>query len=270
MNGCKIYHNTVYTSPSPLNSGVSAFTLTEWYTGINGVEVYNNIFQSTGGAYMVNVPTGYDAVFNGNLYWPTGGTFKIRYHGTNYGSLSSWRAASGKELIGSQLTGISADPQLVNVGSNPIVWPAPTSSLSAYQLLPASPALNSGLNLTSLFAINTGSLDYFGSALASSNTRDIGAFEQPAVIVTALNEGVAAASEKIGYYPNPVNVGEAIHFTGGELPYSVELYSINGSLVRKDEQLTDEYLIPGTMNGVYIVKITDVKGKVYSGKIIVR
>jgi hypothetical protein len=303
MNGCKIYNNTVYMSPSALNSGVGALTITEWNTGINGIEVYNNIFQTTGGSYLVDVPTGYDAAFAGNLYWSSGGTFKIRYHGTNYSNVSAWRTASGKEQVGSLTTGITADPQLINAGAGGIIWPLPTFSLSAYKTASTSPAINSALDLNTLFAINSGTVDFYNTVLPAPNMRDIGAYERAASSSTSIGEPTntvvvthvptltmvttptasssspittdiaeQALAEKITYYPNPIKGGEDLHIKGGEAPYALELYTINGVNIVKQISSDALYHIPEgqLVSGIYIIRIIDSKHRVKSGKIIVR
>jgi hypothetical protein len=271
MNGCKIYHNTVYTSPSASNSGVGAFAITEWNTGITGIEVYNNIFQTTGGAYLVNIPTGYDAFLAGNLYWSSGSTFKIRYHGTNYNSVNDFRNASGSEKVGTMLTGITADPQLSNIGGAAIVWPAPTASLNAYITNPVSPAINSGLNLNTLFAINTGSVDYFNTMLPAYNMRDVGAYERPASVITSIKD-ITQVEEKLRFYPNPVAPGEEIQLNGGEGTYTIEMFSLSGALVLKQKVDGDKFSIPEGIfaKGIYIVRLSDKKGKESSSKLILK
>ncbi len=270
MNGCKIYSNTIYTSSSASNPGVGAFTVIDWNTGITGIEVYNNIFQTTGGASLVDIPVGYDAFFAGNLYWSTGGVFKINYHGTNYSSVAAWRNASGKEQVGSLLTGVTADPLLMNVGAGTILWPTPTYSLSGYITQLTSPAINTGLDLGSLFGIHTGATDFFNSVLSASNPADIGAYENPSSMTTQI-EGGNASGKNISYYPNPVENGEQIHLAGGVPPYSVELLTINGMTVSKEVVQGQEYLISGTRvaSGLYIIRIIDSKDRTTSGKLVV-
>ena len=168
------------------------------------------------------------------------------------------------------LTGITADPLLVTPGGNAIAWPAPTASLSAYKTSPSSPAINAGLDLSSLFAINTGTVDFYNSVLPAYNQRDIGAYEKPTIIVTALSE-TNAEKMKISIYPNPVSPGETLHFSGTEGAYLVELYSINGSLVLKQMLEGEEYHLPeGITTGIYIVRLSNNKGDISSEKIIVR
>lgn len=270
MSGCKIYHNTIYTSSSPTNGGVSAFSIMNWNAGITGIEVYNNIFQTAGGADLVSVPVGYDAAFAGNLYWSGGNTFKIVYHGSTYNSVSAWRAASGKEQVGSQFTGVTADPLLLNAGAGIIAWPAPTYSLNAYTTSPASPAANVALDLNTLFAINSGPVDFFNTTLPASNLRDIGAYENPASMTTAI-QTTTVGGDKISYYPNPVLGGENIHFAGGDAPYVLELFGTNGDLIVKETVHGSEYHVPQGLlpTGVYIIRIVDGKERATSGKIVV-
>jgi hypothetical protein len=272
MNGCKIYQNTIYTSSSPTNSGVSAFSITQWNTGVNGVEVYNNIFQTAGGAMLVNVPTGYDAAFAGNLYWSSGSAFKIYYHGNTYSSVGAWRTASGKEQVGSMATGVTGDPLLLNAGSAIVAWPAPTYSLNAYTTSPISPAANVALDLNSLFGINSGTVDFFNTTLPSANLRDIGAYENPASMTTGVQTANAGASdEQIKYFPNPLVGGENLHLAGGDAPYVLEFFTINGAAVLKETVYADEFHIPDGIlaAGVYIIRVVDAKRRNSSGKIVV-
>lgn len=268
MNGCKIYHNTVFISASTTNSGAGAFTITDWNTGINGIEVYNNIFQTSGGAYLVNVPLGYNAVFAGNLYWSSGSAFRIRYQGIDHTTLSAWRGASGNEQLGSTLTGLTADPLLTNTAAGVIAWPAAPSTLNGYMTSPGSPATNAGLNLGSLFSINSGAIDFFNSSLTPSNP-DIGAYENPASVTTLLEENSSA--ERISYYPNPINAGDDLYFSGGVSPYAVELTDMNGAIIAKEIVPGSLYHIPeGWLpGGLYIIRVTDRKNRITSGKIVI-
>jgi hypothetical protein len=84
MDGAQIYNNTVYTTPSATNPTHGAFQITEWNTGMQNIAVYNNVFVATGGAPLISVPAKYSAFFAGNLYWTSGGPFKIFYQGKTY------------------------------------------------------------------------------------------------------------------------------------------------------------------------------------------
>ncbi|MBC7695760.1 MAG: T9SS type A sorting domain-containing protein [Burkholderiales bacterium] len=271
MNGCKIYNNTIYTSPSTSNPNVGAFTIINWNTGMTGIEVYNNIFQTTGGASLIDIPNGYDAFFAGNLYWSSGGNFKIRYHGTIYSSIAAWRTATGNEKVNSTITGITADPLLNNVGNGGVLWPAPTYSLNAYKTQAGSPANNAALNLSSMFAINTGAIDFFNSALAASNIRGIGAYEKSSSLATSI-EDKNASDVNISYYPNPVLSGEYIHLSGGEGPYKIELFSISGALVAEEIVKGSEYYVQEGRfaTGIYIIRINGKNENETTGKLIIK
>jgi hypothetical protein len=271
MGGVKIYNNTIYTSPSSSNSGVGAFKFTEWNTGITGVEVYNNIFQSTGGAYLVYVPTGYNATFSGNLYWSSGGTFKIYDGNTFYNSLTSWRNATSNELTGSIGTGVSANPNLLNAGNGGTVFPNPVTQLNAYKIGAGSAAIDAGQNLVSSFNINIGSHDFFNNALAGT-IADIGAHEAAESLTTGI-ENTNSKEGAISFYPNPVASGSEITVKGAELPFSAEIISVTGARVWKESKIeTKEYAIPtaGMAAGPYFLLIEDNVGHKKVNKVIIQ
>lgn len=267
MNGCRIYHNTIYTDASATNAGVGAFTVINWNTGITGIEVYNNIFQTSGGASLVDVPTGYDVSFAGNLYWASNGAFKIRYQGIDHSSVTAWRAASGNEQVGNLQTGITADPFLTNIGAGTVVWPAPSYSLNAYATATSSPAINTALNLANLFGIDPGTKDFFTSAIPGP--ADIGAYENPASMTTSLSGNDASGT--LSFFPNPVHAGEDIFLVGGEAPYAMEFLSLNGAMISREIVPGSVYHIPeGSIPvGLYIIRIIDNRKRLTSAKIII-
>jgi hypothetical protein len=271
MNGCRIYNNTVFVSPSQANVNLNAFSIVDWHKGMSGIEVYNNIFMTSGAVSLIHVPQGYNAFFAGNIYWTFGAAFKIDYQGTVYTQLSTWRTATGNEQLTSQTTGIVADPLLINVGGGAVVSPSPTHSLNAYMTGAGSPALNAALDLNALFAINTGTVDFFNNPLPAGNSKDIGAHEKPVLIITAMNEELFKG-EKITFYPNPLNAGEALQLKGGVGPYHIELYNIAGMLIATGEDITSAYYFPTNVlpGAIYIVKITDARGLKQTGKIVIR
>ena len=177
MSGASIYNNTIYVSPQTVNSSECAVQFVNWATGIDHVAFYNNIFISTGGVPFVNIPAGYSAFFAGNTYWPSGGSFSIRYQDKSYTSLSSWRTATGNEVVNGRNTGYNSDPLLTNAGSGGTVgFGNSLHSLSAYKIGNiSSPACNTALDLHSLYSINTGTADFWGTALPGGSANDIGA-----------------------------------------------------------------------------------------------
>lgn len=256
MDGAKIYNNTVYITPSPANSAIGAFTITDWHKGITGTEVYNNIFQTTGGVALIDVPAGYSAYFAGNLYWSSGADFKIYYQGPTYTNLLDWRAATGNEQFGSMATGIAANPAFNATGNGTVVFPNPTEQLSTYKLSAGSPATDAGLDIANLFGISRGSRDFFNNTIYDGSIADIGAYD------ATLSTGIAGAGGEniISIYPNPVKSGNPIIIKATRFPYSAEMISITGASVWRDEKIeTLEYQVP-TINlaaGLYILSITD-------------
>jgi hypothetical protein len=271
MSGVKIYNNTVYTSPSATNAAVGAFTIINWSTGINGVDVYNNIFQTTGGASLIDIPAGYSAHFASNLYWSTGGNFKIKYQGTTYTNLAAWRTATGNEKNGPSETGIVADPMLKNVGNGGIVFPNPASRLNAYTLGTGSPAIDAGLDLTNLFGINIGMVDFFSNSIQGA-TADIGAHESAGAVTTGVESPNSKIGDKISFYPNPAKSGTPLNVKGAELPYSAEIVSMTGASVWKEAKIeSKEYTIP-TINlaaGAYLLLIKDSSGQKKVNKVVI-
>lgn len=271
MSGCKIYNNTVYETPSATNSGVAGFNIIDWYKGITNIEVYNNIFQTTGGAYLVDIPAGYTVKFVGNLYWSTGGTFKIVYQGQTYNTLTAFRTGTGNEKLGSTLTGIVANPNLKNVGNGGTMFPNPVTQLNAYTLGAGSPAIDAGLDLMSSFSINAGAHDFFNNSILAGSA-DIGAHE-----VTNITTGIASTDEelkeKASFYPNPVASGNPMFVKGVGFPYSAELVSMTGASVWKENKIeTVDFPIPTTTlaAGPYILVVVDNNGRRIVNKMIVQ
>ncbi|MES2593370.1 MAG: T9SS type A sorting domain-containing protein [Bacteroidota bacterium] len=270
MTGAKIYNNTIYISPSATNSGAGGFTIIDWNQGISGIEVNNNIFQSTGNAPLIDIPANYSAHFAGNLYWSSGGAFKIKYQGSTYTNLASWRTATGNELSGNNPIGIVGNPSLKNAGNGGTLFPNPTTQLNAYQLESNSIAIDAGLDLMGLYGFNGGSRDFFNNTIYDGAIADIGAHE--VTLSTAIASGKAIGSE-IAFYPNPVKSGDPIFVKGAEPPYDAELFSITGARVWKEDKIEskEEHSIP-TINlaaGLYILSVVDVNDKKRVNKVIV-
>lgn len=272
MSNCKIYNNTVYQTPSATNAGVGAFTIIDWAKNISGIEVYNNIFQTTGGVSLIDIPVGYSALFAGNLYWSSGAAFKIKYQGATYSSIAAWRTATNNEKVNSTLTGITANPNFNASGSSIIMFPNQTYQLNAYKLTAGSPALSSGLNLTSVYSINTGSRDFFGNPIANGALANIGAHGAINNIATGIGNA-SLNSESVVLYPNPVRSGDPLFVKGIQMPYSAELISITGQQVWKKEKIeNDRYPIP-TGNfaaGPYILLLVDANDQKNTQKLIIQ
>src|SRR5439155_26915004 len=82
VSGAQTYNNTVYISATG-NSNTAAFFGHDYGSGgkePSNVQIRNNIFQTTGGAKILNITNGVASKgglhFQGNAYYSTGGSFK--------------------------------------------------------------------------------------------------------------------------------------------------------------------------------------------------
>ncbi len=174
IKNSEIYNNTVYISPAPSGSpkaiSISGPTV--------NVHVRNNIFITTGGLQLVNVPSGQSGIlFQGNDYWSSDDSFAIKWGSTTYTDLGSWRNATGQEKIGNVITGFNVDPELVSLGGGGTFGDATLlPTLTAYQLRSTSPLIDAGLNLTQ-FGINPGQTDFYGDTIPQGSAYDVGAYD---------------------------------------------------------------------------------------------
>lgn len=205
-NGLKLYNNTIYVTPSAKNkySTFGAFQMTDYGTNMSGVECYNNIFKTTGGLPLLNIPATFvpqTPKFIGNLYYT--GTDPLSFtYGSQYNSLADFRTAGTYcEKNGATPTGFALDPKLLNTSRNPLtLFPKPTDSLEAFQIGASSPCRNAGLDLATLFGIQMGNRDFWGNNNYNESSPDIGACEwsSPAAGAHSANQA------EIRIYPNPL------------------------------------------------------------------
>ena len=78
--------------------------------------------------------------------------------------------------------------------------------------------------------------------------------------------GVEEVAESIGVYPNPARDRVVIE---GMEAVEVKVYNTSGQMV-KCVRGTNEIDVEGLAEGVYLVRIMDADGKVYTNKITVR
>ena len=266
MSGANIYNNTIYISPQSANISESAVYFTNWFTGINNVAFYNNIFYTTGGVPFVGIPSGYSAFFAGNIYWSSGSPFSLFYQGSNYSSLASWRAATGNEMISGSNTGINSDPLLTNPGSGGTIgFGNSLTSLNAYKINNVtSPANNAGLDLFSLFSINTGNTDFWGTILPGGSVDGIGAnqFSIPLpLVILYFNGSCAVTQQNISWA-----TGEETNMRSIDLMYSGDgkKFSLLSAISPKGSNSVYSYAndmaLPG--NNYYQLKMTDLDGSI--------
>ena len=174
IDGTQIYNNTMYLT-KPSVGFASALLI---YQATDNVSVRNNIFDVSGGMDTVLVKVaGSGLVLQDNDYW-TGQTTStaIGWGSSTYQTLAAFRSATGEEKLGSTATGFAVNPGTSPSGS------APTSTAN-FILLPTSPLIGAGLNLSAL-GINPGSTDYYGDPLPTNSALTVGAYELSSVAVT--------------------------------------------------------------------------------------
>ncbi|GAA3825130.1 right-handed parallel beta-helix repeat-containing protein [Streptomyces phyllanthi] len=163
LSNLQVYQNTVVLTANG-TAGAPALGLG---TGLLSASVRNTILV-TDGARLVRSSTAYPAStvqLQGNDYFTTAGTWAVTWGTTAYGSLNSWRTATGQERVGTTATGLNVAPDLLG-GDAPFI----TDPDVVWEIIPesSSPLVGQALDLQSLFGIDPGPHDYFGTALGSS------------------------------------------------------------------------------------------------------
>ncbi|MCX6351854.1 MAG: T9SS type A sorting domain-containing protein [Bacteroidetes bacterium] len=268
MKGAMIYNNTVYISKADTNKFIGAFSMFDIDTGINGTVVYNNIFQTKDDVPLVNVPKRYQAKLNQNLYWSSGDSFKIKYQGKDYHTLTDWQTATRNEMFDTLPTGLVADPKLLNAGGGKTMYPDTLTKLTNYKLAPTSPAINAGFDLRVMYGIKTGNRDFWGDSLYLDTAVDIGAYESH--IITAVNAAVNQFQYRV--FPNPTPQGMELKIMYNALKLSAEIYTVQGVMVMKQISSGGSFMVIATQSlpkGIYFLRLMDEKGFAKVEKIMV-
>lgn len=154
----EFYNNVIYNEDKP-----ALYFLNHRNAGFN---FRNNIFVSKSGKI-------YDRIngenFQGNNWYSLANT-------STQDSLNfiAWVQANNQEMINGDIVGIYANPKLVNPGSSNITNPLLLSLVDDYKLKMESPVIDKGLDLESLFYINSGTRDYFGVPIQQGMAFNIG------------------------------------------------------------------------------------------------
>jgi hypothetical protein len=213
-NGLKFYNNTIYSTPYTsttsglgLRSQSAAFQMSDYGSSMLNIECYNNIFQTTGGIALMNIPntfvTATSPKFISNLYWTNGGAYKMKYGNSTYTSLSSFRGTN-REQLSAVNYGLNADPLLTNVSAAaPTLCPASTETLDAFKITASSPAKDAGIDIFGKFGYNVGLRDYWNNASKSGSAFDIGAHEYTSLVPNEIINETTTASLMV--FPNPSN-----------------------------------------------------------------
>ena len=170
MSDVYVYNNTLYLSEHATNSSAANIKYIYWKPVKENINFFNNILYAANGTDLVDIPSGYDGYFAGNLYFSES-DFNIKYKGQIYTSLEDFRS-TGNEIYNGTDSGYEANPMLLDAGNGGTIgFGNKVSNLNAYLLETSSPAINNGIKIS-----NAGSRDFFGNNL-SSFSNDIGAHQ---------------------------------------------------------------------------------------------
>ncbi len=167
MTGLQVYNNVFYNANS---NGVA--TVRVQNSNMSGT-IANNIFYTTGGKTIITSTQNASAMqFAGNDYVTPTNSFKVIWNGVTYTSLGAWQAATSpaQEKISGVSVAILTDPTLASGGSGGVIGGYVPSLLPWYKLITGSTALGTGLNLTTAFSINPGSVDWYGGTIPNGGS----------------------------------------------------------------------------------------------------
>jgi hypothetical protein len=172
------YHNSIYMAAGRSGSPAAVRVVS---TGGSGVKIRNNILYTDGGVPLVVAPavSVSKLQYQGNAYFPGGESFVIRWGSRTYGSLATWRTATGQEVHASNPTGLSVDPQWLSPGGGGTFDdPSSLAALSAYKLRDSSPLIDKGLTLSGVFGNDIGPHDYYGTPVPAGAGPEVGTYEK--------------------------------------------------------------------------------------------
>lgn len=174
IEGFVILNNTIFLSP-----GKQPAAALNFLSGTKGVKIMNNLFVTTEGLPVVDVVSGQEGLeMIGNAYWSSGAPLAFVWGGATHGDLEGFRGASGQEQLRFSPTGLVADPGLAAPGGGGIIGePGKLGELSAYQLGPASPLIDTGV-MPDALEIDPGGSDFYGTSLYQGKGFDVGAHER--------------------------------------------------------------------------------------------
>jgi len=169
----EIYNNTFYCGPGTMGEPIKSFSNKDT---IFNTKIHNNIIikntPTIGYVMRLRNATSATYTIQGNCYWCSGDpvvyVFQTGISGGTYTGIAAFRAGTGQEMLSGQPVGFETDPKLVNPGG---------SLDTDYKLQSSSPMINAGLNLPSLFGIDSGPHDYFGTSIPQSGAYDVGMHE---------------------------------------------------------------------------------------------
>ncbi len=163
LDGIQVYNNTFYWNPATLAPAIN--TVNASFTGTHANFFKNNIIYST----VPNlIETTSSFALDNNVYWTTGAKPIWNFDGTNYTSFASYQSATGQDLHSKV-----ADPRFNTPG-----YHAATRPVSAFTLLPGSPARGAGADVCDgIEGCSMGTRDFWGNPLPKEDGYNIGAWQ---------------------------------------------------------------------------------------------
>lgn len=146
FGNCFFYNNVVYNSRGAALHYALEGKRHHFY-------FYNNIFVAR--KELINGETLQDT-FLSNNWWCLTGRFNIG----GIRDLKAWAARTGQEQYKGQLTGLNENPGFRSPGNTALTNPAGLKTFDQYQTRAGSPLRSKGLDLQTLFGIETGNLDF--------------------------------------------------------------------------------------------------------------
>lgn len=162
-NNNLFYNNTIW----------SVFGSAAFITGGTGNKFYNNIFKSQGNAPAI-VSTSGSFFLSNNYYNATG--FRVKYAGTTYTSLTSFRNTINEKYNGINY-GYAVNPLLSNPGNGGSLNTGNPNVITHYIPNAGSPMINTAFNVTTL-GLNVGVKDFTKGVVPFGGGYDIGACER--------------------------------------------------------------------------------------------
>lgn len=178
-----------------------AIVLRNYGGSVNNVGLRNNVLVSSGTLTIGNNAF----ILQGNCYYSTVGAYSFGSYANNF---AAWANATGKEKYNGVIVGLNMDPGLIDVGNGTkLTEPQDLGTLRSYS--PASgysAVVDSGLDLSSLFALDPGDQDIAGQSVPN-RSYDMGAFEyqggtqqdlvSPSVFISSPMDGATVAGASV-------------------------------------------------------------------------
>jgi hypothetical protein len=201
----RIYNNTCFGTKYGNSTMFRITNDTISSNFVNGLYVYNNIFEANGSIGMISIESGMLAgskniVFDGNVYHAINGTSSYVWGPKTYTGLPAFQTGTNLEAHG-----LEEDPMIVSPGNTGATTSLATvGSLqqfaAGYKLQTGSPMIGAGIDLSTV-GITNAATDFFGNAVAA---KLVGASSATTVIVTPTPTPTPSPSPSPTPTPPPV------------------------------------------------------------------